>query len=482
MKKNQIVIYLVRQDFRLTDNPALWQALEFALTKKIDFLPIFVLDKTWTQKDIYNIGYSRRLVLSKVLANFATKFKRFLILATEINDLMRQLIKQYELFVFTNDAFEPYQISKQTSLHQIVEAQAGSQHFFLCQNELSIPIDIRTTTGNIYSVFTPFKRAVWEHFLNSPVLPKANVSTAKYFEDSLPVNSEIVGLDQADIFAKIDQPNILKLTPDNSFNLDEINNRPSSLNFIIDEEEVLQSFSHFNHKRLGLYADSRNNLALDITNESTSKMSLPLAWGLVSARTLKDEILQWHLSFDRSPGVESYLSELVWREFYRYILRHFPEVLNLEFQTKMQNIQWASTEIGLKRFKLWIKGQTGYPLVDASMRQIASTGWMHNRSRMVVASVLTKHFGVDWRWGQDYFRAILVDFDEASNNGGWQWAASVGVDRKPIRIFNPYLQATNYDPKGLYQAKWLTADYSSIPIVDHALARQEALGRYRLIN
>ena len=130
-----------------------------------------------------------------------------------------------------------------------------------------------------------------------------------------------------------------------------------------------------------------------------------------------------------------------------------------------------------------MQGKTGYPIVDAAMMELAKTGYMHNRARMIVASVLTKNFGVDWRWGQEYFRAMLIDIDEASNNGGWQWGASVGAEPKPIRIFNPYLQADNYDKQGLYQKKFLPEEYFSNPptvIVEHKQARGEALNRYGL--
>jgi deoxyribodipyrimidine photo-lyase len=183
------------------------------------------------------------------------------------------------------------------------------------------------------------------------------------------------------------------------------------------------------------------------------------------------------------PNLFHFVSELIWREFYRYILYHHPEVLNLEFQPRFQNkIKWDKSEIGSFRFIKWITGQTGYHVVDAAMNQIAQTGWMHNRSRMIVASILTKNLGIDWRWGQEYFRLMLIDLDEASNNGGWQWGSSTGSDPKPIRIFNPYLQAENYDASNLYQNKWLPKDYdrSAPPIVEHKLARENALKRYQL--
>ena len=141
-------------------------------------------------------------------------------------------------------------------------------------------------------------------------------------------------------------------------------------------------------------------------------------------------------------------------------------------------------ELARTRFIAWIKGETGYPVVDAAMKQIAETGWMHNRSRMVVASILSKNLGVDWRWGQEYFRAALIDLDEASNNGGWQWGASVGADPKPIRIFNPELQAKNYDASSAYQDRWLGGSSllrgMTTPLIEHKLAREEALKRYGL--
>lgn len=159
--------------------------------------------------------------------------------------------------------------------------------------------------------------------------------------------------------------------------------------------------------------------------------------------------------------------------------------MQTEFQERFRGtIAWVEDAEALRRFTAWVRGETGYPVVDAAMKQIAKTGWMHNRSRMIVASILTKNLGVDWRWGQEYFRAALIDLDEASNNGGWQWGASVGADPKPIRIFNPELQAKNYDASGAYQAKWLGGEniFSrvQVPLVEHKLAREEALRRYGL--
>jgi len=211
------------------------------------------------------------------------------------------------------------------------------------------------------------------------------------------------------------------------------------------------------------YQDNRDSLGLD----KTSRMSLALAWGLVSARSLKNKI-QKHFadnfedlySTSSDNGALHYISELIWREFYKYLYFHNPKLIDIEFQEKFRNIKWLEGKEAEQRFIAWIKGETGYKIVDAAMMQLAKTGWMHNRSRMIVASVLTKNLGVDWRWG-----------------------ASVGADPKPIRIFNPYLQAANYDKKNVYQNKWLSKEYFDAnipPIIEHKDAREQALKRYGL--
>jgi deoxyribodipyrimidine photo-lyase len=275
--------------------------------------------------------------------------------------------------------------------------------------------------------------------------------------------------------------------------LGELTPLPTFTNWYTCEAEALVHFKNYlEGGDLDSYKENRDSLEKDADGiGKTSKMSLALAWGLVSSRTLI-KMIKNHFDepFDNifsnrvSAGALTYLSELVWREFYRYQLFHRPDLMQTEFQVKFQGtINWEQGVLAMERFIAWIKGETGYPVVDAAMKQIAATGWMHNRSRMVVASILAKNFGVDWRWGQEYFRAALIDLDEASNNGGWQWGASVGADPKPIRIFNPELQAKNYDASGAYQAKWLDVNVIQtpiVPLIEHKDAREEALQRYGL--
>jgi len=203
----------------------------------------------------------------------------------------------------------------------------------------------------------------------------------------------------------------------------------------------------------------------------TSRLSVHLRFGTISIRSLVKTALETN---------DKWLNELIWRDFYQSILWHFPHVEKRAFKKPYDFILWRNNT---EEFRAWCDGKTGYPIVDAGMRELNQTGFMHNRVRMIVASFLTKHLLIDWRWGEAYFAQNLLDFDLASNNGGWQWAASSGVDATPyFRIFNPYLQTERFDSKLKYVKKWIpeldTASYPK-PIVDHKLARIRALDVYK---
>ena len=205
--------------------------------------------------------------------------------------------------------------------------------------------------------------------------------------------------------------------------------------------------------------------------EGTTRMSLHLRFGTVSTR----ELVLYGLTSN-----EKWLNELIWREFYQMIIYHFPETVNKAFKPAYDFIEWNNNE---EEFKLWCEGKTGYPLVDAGMRELNETGFMHNRVRMVVASFLTKHLLIDWRWGERYFAEKLLDFDLASNVGGWQWAAGSGCDAAPyFRIFNPTSQMEKFDKQNEYIKKWVpefnTSEYT-LPIVEHTFARNRCLEKYK---
>ncbi len=205
--------------------------------------------------------------------------------------------------------------------------------------------------------------------------------------------------------------------------------------------------------------------------KGTSRLSIHFRFGTISIRE--------KLKKGRSLS-EKWVNELIWRDFYMQILHHFPHVVGQSFKKQYDQIEWRNNE---KEFKAWCEGKTGYPIVDAGMRELNTTGFMHNRIRMVVSSFLTKHLLIDWRWGEAYFAKKLLDFELASNNGGWQWAAGSGVDAAPyFRIFNPYLQTDRFDKKLSYIKQWVpeldTSKYPD-PIVDHKFARERCLSIYK---
>ena len=222
-----------------------------------------------------------------------------------------------------------------------------------------------------------------------------------------------------------------------------------------------------NVQQLHKYHQNRDYPAIP----GTSRLGVHLRFGTISIRDLVKSAVEQN---------ETYLNELIWREFYMMILWHFPKVETSAFKSAYDHIPWRNDP---QEFEKWCQGQTGYPLVDAGMRELNSTGYMHNRVRMVVASFLTKHLLIDWRWGEAYFAEKLLDFELASNNGGWQWAAGTGCDAAPyFRVFNPELQAKKFDPQNSYIKKWVpewdTAQYVN-PMVDHPFARKRAIDTYK---
>jgi deoxyribodipyrimidine photo-lyase len=202
----------------------------------------------------------------------------------------------------------------------------------------------------------------------------------------------------------------------------------------------------------------------------TSRLSVHLRFGTVSIRELAAAATQWN---------ETWLNELIWREFFMMILYHFPQVVTQSFKPRYDRIRWRNHE---KEFSLWCKGETGYPMVDAGMRELNATGFMHNRVRMVVASFLTKHLLIDWRWGEAYFADKLLDYELSSNNGNWQWCAGCGCDAAPyFRIFNPMEQQKKFDPDLIYIRKWIK-NYQPgyLPeMVNHVMARNRALDTFK---
>lgn len=467
-----IHLYWSRRDFRLDDNPALYNCLKNSEEGSL-FLPMFILEDYMTEgAPKFQYSYTSRVLLSKILSKFSENFEDFFVIKGKTCQVLTKLSKSYLVKVYVNDDIHP------DFYKQIKKLKKSGLEINVYEDALSINKETKTITGNYYSIFSPFKNNVLESFVKSPLTPKSNPNKdIKYISkkeiEKIFNKDEIIKNTEKDILKEFKDTRLIKVGK-NIIDLDTLIERPKLDHVYTTEKEALSIFKKFiKNDGLKNYKDKR-----DFLKNTNSDMAIALTWGLVSSRILLREI-----KVHDNLGTQTYISELIWREFYKYILYHNPNVLNEEFQKKYKNkIEWRENKEAIKFFKLWIQGKTGYDIVDASMLELAKTGQMHNRSRMIVASILTKNLGIDWRWGQEYFRAILADLDEASNNGGWQWSASVGSDPKPIRIFNPYTQAENYDGDRVYRDKWLDKDYNLEAIIEHKLARNEALIRYGLMN
>lgn len=485
--KSNLIIYWARRDLRLEDNRALFYAIEKARETGAMFAPIFILEDYMLEASPDSqFGYPQRYLLSRALPKFTQKFRTFHLLRGKGARSIIELAKVYNLEIFVNQDIYP---DFYTQINKIREAGIKVNIF---ADRLGVNPETRSKNGSLYTVFTPFKKSVWREFLEAEILPKPNLDNLNYASTQLISSWQYVESKTTIIESLFNTKREIKIL-DTIYDLNQYFDLPDLSSWYTSEKEALNSFNHYLVSgKLENYSLNRNSLELDIVdNGQTSRMSLALALGFVSAIKLKDEIIKYlnlsveELAVDNKTnlGDSTYISELIWREFYAYLLYHQPDLLDLEFQPQYRKtIDWVTGKRGQDRFIAWMTGKTGYAVVDASMQQLAQTGWMHNRSRMIVASVLSKNLGIDWRWGQEYFRASLIDLDEASNNGGWQWGASVGADPKPIRIFNPYLQAENYDTQGLYQKQWLDEDYYNKvkePIIPHPQARQEAIIRYK---
>lgn len=509
-KKPACILYWSRRDFRLTDNPALTAAVLQSKTEDIPLLPVCILEDYMTCNES-TFGYTSRVYLSHILPRFVKNFKNFFVTQGKVVEVFSHISKHYHISIHVNeDVYVDF-------YSQVKKLAKKGFTIHVHKDRITVDKETVSGTGNMYTVFTPFKKAVWKSFLQEPICTKVKTDTIQYLDDkgfeSLVTKKTISlkNVTQEHIFSLFSKDRTLSVHG-KKFNIDTVLDTvilPDALETHIskflyfDEQEAQDVFKKYiEHGGMLQYNSSRDSLECDAGSDvynKTSYMSTALTWGLVSSRYLTHVLMSeygdaedfFHINwFDPKTkngpyaGVISYLSELIWREFYGYLLFHKPELMHVEFQEKFRNtIKWVEKDEAHKRFVAWMQGETGYPIVDAAMRQLAQTGLMHNRARMIVSSILTKNLGVDWRWGQEYFKAMLLDLDEASNNGGWQWGASVGADPKPIRIFNPYLQAENYDGDGVYQKKWLgDARLANAlpPIVEHKTARDEAMKRYGL--
>lgn len=403
------VIWWVRRDLRLENNPALHAALQI----KLPVIPLFILDP----KLLENPPSQRQVFLFNALHSLqndiANLGNALIIRKGNPLQVLHQLFQETEIeAIFAEEDYSPYALQRD----QLVQ-QAFPLHLIVGLT-IHHPQQVLKSDGTPYTVFTPFSKN-WKSF------PKNRIYTAK--PDHLPTTPIPL--------SSLELPESFPLT-----------------SFPASEEEANLRLHSFLKAPIFQYATDRNML----DQEGTSTLSPYLRFGLISIQTVYQgalKALQAPQTTEEKKGVETWINELIWREFYISILYHFPNVLKEAFYAHRRHIPWRNDASELNA---WQQGLTGYPIVDACMRQLNQTGWMHNRGRMIVASFLTKDLLHNWQEGEHYFMQKLVDGDSAANNGGWQWTAGVGTDASPyFRIFNPILQSKKFDSQGVFIRKWL---------------------------
>lgn len=431
MKKSEkLNIFWFRRDLRLNDNAGLYHALKAGLP----VLPVFIFDSNILDQLEEKADARVQFIRDSLEGMQALLEKRGSTLDVRYGTpgaVYKELLSEYDVEkVFTNEDYEPYARERDEEIGKWLKGQGVGLMAFKDQVIFSKD-EVLKDDGKPYTVFTPYSRK-WKSILNEFYL--SSYPTGKYVKH---------------------------------FYKQAARSIPSLRSMGFRESEITIPPVHPKKTVLERYKEQRDIPGI----AGTSRMGIHLRFGTVSIRELART----------SSGLsETYLNELIWRDFYHMILWHFPHVgRGLAFRPAYDHIKWRNSE---KEFDRWCQGQTGYPIVDAGMRELNTTGFMHNRVRMIVASFLAKHLLIDWRWGEAYFASKLLDFDLAANNGGWQWAAGSGCDAAPyFRVFNPYLQTKKFDPDLKYVRKWVP-EYEEFgypaPIVEHEVARKRALEVY----
>lgn len=420
-------LFWFRRDLRLDDNAGLFEALSDDET-----LPIFIFDKNILEdlpKDDARVTFISEL-LDKIQSGLKKEKKSLAVFHDDPEKVFKKLISENKIkAVFTNHDYEPYAKNRDSEISKFLKSKDIEFHTFKDQ-VIFEKDEIVKDDGKPYVVYTPFSKKWKEKFTEKQVEGFASEK-------------------KLDKIAKHDYPYL---------SLKDIGFKKSEIK--VEDFDI-------STKVIENYKETRDFPSID----GTSHLSPHLRFGAVSIRKMVKTANKYKQ--------ETFLSELIWREFFMQILWHFPNTVTESFRPKYDNIKWRNNE---KEFKSWCEGKTGYPIVDAGMRQLNTTGNMHNRVRMVVASFLCKHLLIDWRWGEAYFAEQLLDYEQSSNIGNWQWAAGSGVDAAPyFRIFNPSEQVKKFDKDFKYIKKWVPEfqEISYQPIVDHKEARERCLKVYK---
>jgi len=418
-------LFWLRRDLRLSDNAGLYHALR----EHANVLPVFIFDKIildrLEDKADRRVAFIRE-TLSVLKAALEKLGSSLLVVHSDPVSFFKFVSPKA---VYANGDYEPYAKTRDTAVTNLLQSRGIPFHLYKDQ-VIFEKEEITKNDGKPYTIFTPYSRKWKEKLKPRHYAPFSTLEHSKNLKQTAPLS--------------------LPSLTDISF-------------------EEIRSGAPTTTIRPGIiehYHERRDFPAVG----GTTRLSVHLRFGTVSIRKLVS------LAHGKN---ETWLNELIWREFYHMILWHFPHV-ERAFKPAYDRIAWRNNP---GEFQAWCSGNTGYPIVDAGMRELNETGFMHNRVRMVTASFLTKHLLIDWRWGEAYFAGKLLDFDLAANNGGWQWASGSGCDAAPyFRIFNPYTQTKRFDPDMKYIRKWVpevaSASYPK-PIVDHAVARKRALDVYK---
>lgn len=427
MKK--ISLCWFRRDLRIEDQTALF----YSLQQEEQVLPLFIFDRhildALEEKNDARVTFIHQQI-ANLKAFFEAQGSSMLVKYGHPEQIFQELVQEYTLqTVYTNRDYEPYAQSRDSQVEALLREK--NIPFLSFKDQVIFePGEIVNGSGEFYKVFTPYSKNWLEKFRTTRVQPLPTANWKNLVQTAPLPMPTLVDMGFA--------PSALEI--------------PSSK---LDEEIVRH------------YEERRNFPA----QRGTSRLGIHLRFGTLSIR---------QLALKAASLNATYLNELIWREFYAMILGHAPQVVDRAFKPQYDRIPWRNNEA---EFAAWCDGQTGYPIVDAGMRELNSTGFMHNRVRMIVASFLTKHLLIDWRWGEAYFAKKLLDFELASNNGGWQWAAGTGTDAQPyFRVFNPDSQTEKFDKDLVYIKKWVPEFGSSSypqPIVEHKFARNRAIETYK---
>jgi deoxyribodipyrimidine photo-lyase len=432
---DHITLVWLRRDLRLHDHAALFHALK----ERSAVLPVFIFDR-YILDELDDRNDPRVTFIHDELSAIKHQLEHLgsslLVLHGHPEKIFEDLMDLYSIeAVYFNRDYEPRAIERDHRVRQILEQQQVEVRSFKDQ-VIFEGNEVCKSDGKPYTVYTPYMKR-WK---------------------------AAMGYEKPGHFALM-RHDVMKHA--SCFYRTKPFGLPSLKTLGFERSQLVFPDRELDEQVIKNYDARRDYPALN----GTTRLGVHLRFGTISIRQAVQTALELN---------ETWLNELIWREFFMMILLNFPAVVDQSFKIKYDEIEWRNDE---SDFQAWAAGETGYPLVDAGMRELNQTGYMHNRVRMVTASFLTKHLLIDWRWGESYFAGKLLDYELASNNGGWQWAAGSGCDAAPyFRIFNPQRQAGRFDPQGHYVARWVPEFFSGNyrnPMVDHKFARERALQVYQ---